>query len=32
MGKLEERNKKKLRRENLQRIILQSVATAGILS
>jgi len=32
MGKLEGRNRKELKRENLQRIILHSIVTAGILS
>ncbi len=32
MDKLEEKNKEKLRKDRLQRIILDSVATAGILS
>ena len=31
MAKLEERSKKKSKRKNLQRVILQTVATAGIL-
>ena len=31
MGKLEEKSKKRTKRKNLQRVILQTVATAGIL-
>jgi len=32
MGKLEDRNRKRSRKENLQKVILNAVATAGILS
>jgi len=32
MGKIEEKNRKRSRRENLQKIILETVATAGVLS
>src|SRR3989344_4883144 len=32
MGKIEEKNRKRSRRENLQKIILETVATAGALS